>query len=443
MPDTTRNTALIAAAVIAVVTLSYTPAAHAIPAFARRYETSCQTCHTTFPALTPFGEAFRRNGYRFPGGQDEDRQRQDPVELGQEIHERLFPDEVWPGELPGTLPIAIRVTPMMMFRRAGGGDPHGGLSPSVLRSAPSTEDYGVSFGGSSLAVLLAGTLGQNISFFAKLEVNAEGEVELERPFITIYPFDEPLLSFRIGMFEPSLYPFSIHRNLAGHDLSFTAVTLGDNAWAPEPQQMGIEATGILFHRLGYTVGVVEGAGDLESDKDFYARLEYKIGGMSLDGIESTGRSSPWQELSLQVGASVYRGVGLFVDPLGSDQRQTDEFWRISGDLQAHIDDVSLTFAAFSQFNQRPLWANAESGSLYGFYSEASWVLFPWLIPMVRYEMYREELPGMQGLFGHRFTASVNALIRANVSLRAVAEGRIDGEQDAQFSSVSLALSAAF
>jgi len=27
---------------------------------------SCQTCHLVYPKLTPFGEAFRRNGYRFP-----------------------------------------------------------------------------------------------------------------------------------------------------------------------------------------------------------------------------------------------------------------------------------------------------------------------------------------------------------------------------------------
>jgi hypothetical protein len=42
--------------------------AGAIPAFARKYETSCQTCHVAAPALTPFGEAFRLNGYRFPAG---------------------------------------------------------------------------------------------------------------------------------------------------------------------------------------------------------------------------------------------------------------------------------------------------------------------------------------------------------------------------------------
>ena len=41
---------------------------YAIPAFARKYKTSCATCHNGFPKLNAFGEAFRRNGYQFPGG---------------------------------------------------------------------------------------------------------------------------------------------------------------------------------------------------------------------------------------------------------------------------------------------------------------------------------------------------------------------------------------
>ena len=35
------------------------PSASAVPAFSRKYETACQTCHVGFPKLNPFGEAFR------------------------------------------------------------------------------------------------------------------------------------------------------------------------------------------------------------------------------------------------------------------------------------------------------------------------------------------------------------------------------------------------
>lgn len=40
------------------------PSAEAIPAFARRYQFSCSTCHAPVPRLKPFGEAFAARGFR-------------------------------------------------------------------------------------------------------------------------------------------------------------------------------------------------------------------------------------------------------------------------------------------------------------------------------------------------------------------------------------------
>jgi hypothetical protein len=37
---------------------------NAIPAFARKYQISCQVCHSPAPRLKPFGESFAGNGYR-------------------------------------------------------------------------------------------------------------------------------------------------------------------------------------------------------------------------------------------------------------------------------------------------------------------------------------------------------------------------------------------
>ena len=55
-------------AAFAVLLLAATEsAAFAVPAFARKYQTSCQTCHIVFPKLNAFGEAFRLRGYRMPG----------------------------------------------------------------------------------------------------------------------------------------------------------------------------------------------------------------------------------------------------------------------------------------------------------------------------------------------------------------------------------------
>ncbi len=63
------------------------------------HETSCQTCHTIYPVLNPFGEAFRRNGYRFPsqnGSVDSDAIKAAQISLGQDEYIKTFPDSVWP-----------------------------------------------------------------------------------------------------------------------------------------------------------------------------------------------------------------------------------------------------------------------------------------------------------------------------------------------------------
>src|SRR5208283_4984214 len=97
---------LMAAAVIATV-LASAPKSHAIPAFSRKYQTSCTTCHNNYPELNDFGEAFKKNGFKFPKD-DEVFVKQDPVLLGSKAQKEAFPEAIYPGEIPGTIPIAFR-----------------------------------------------------------------------------------------------------------------------------------------------------------------------------------------------------------------------------------------------------------------------------------------------------------------------------------------------
>jgi hypothetical protein len=39
--------------------------AQALPAFARKFQTSCSTCHVSAPKLTAFGESYRLNGKKY------------------------------------------------------------------------------------------------------------------------------------------------------------------------------------------------------------------------------------------------------------------------------------------------------------------------------------------------------------------------------------------
>src|SRR5512135_263725 len=77
--------------------------AAAIPAFARKYKTACMTCHTVWPKLSAVGESFRLLGYRLPET-DELYVKDQPVSMGAEQYKKLFPNSIWPSDIPGMPP---------------------------------------------------------------------------------------------------------------------------------------------------------------------------------------------------------------------------------------------------------------------------------------------------------------------------------------------------
>src|SRR5271165_1102343 len=52
----------------ALTMIGLTQPAQALPSFARQTGQPCGTCHTDFPALTPFGRRFKLLGYTTGGG---------------------------------------------------------------------------------------------------------------------------------------------------------------------------------------------------------------------------------------------------------------------------------------------------------------------------------------------------------------------------------------
>src|SRR6202161_1521411 len=79
----------------------------AIPAFSRQYGTSCTPCHIDFPKLNDFGKAFKDAGFKFPKD-DESFLKVPPVMLGAPAQKELWPHTVFPGTIPGLLPVGLR-----------------------------------------------------------------------------------------------------------------------------------------------------------------------------------------------------------------------------------------------------------------------------------------------------------------------------------------------
>jgi hypothetical protein len=57
------------AAIVILLTVGGTSPARALPSFARQTGQPCGTCHTDFPALTPYGRRFKLLGYTAGGGE--------------------------------------------------------------------------------------------------------------------------------------------------------------------------------------------------------------------------------------------------------------------------------------------------------------------------------------------------------------------------------------
>ncbi len=127
-----------------------------IPAFARKYRTACTTCHISFPKLNAFGTAYRNLGFQMPGG-DEQYIKDKETELGAEAWKYTWPDGVWPGAIPGMPPVAFRV--------------HGGYEINTQNVIK--HDFKMP---SNLNILTAGTLSENISFYAGAHLFEEGEI---------------------------------------------------------------------------------------------------------------------------------------------------------------------------------------------------------------------------------------------------------------------------
>lgn len=378
---------------------------YAIPAFARKYQTSCATCHVAPPALTPFGEAFRLNGYRFPAGMDEEMTKVPPVPLGAEGYKKLWPKALWPGTIPGMPPVAVVYTSTIDY---------------------SHPDKAVTFQGmgGELEIFGAGTLDEHLSFwgsvdFARNGADVEGiETAMERVNLQVRPLSGPELQFKVGSFEPGLMLVSTHRSIFDQELMVLTAPAGDNPWAPEGFQQGLEGFGVIQHRLLYNAGVVEGSGSIgDASKDVYGRVAYKFGGLPFDGVTKGGAEAampggtkPWSETSLAISGFAYRGKSFLGDATNPDDPH-DKFRLYGTDVAVNYHDL-MGHAGYVHRKDDQLFIDdpaATNVPTKDKFAELTWVTYPWLIPAARWESYKVDDGDTQ-----QISLTITGLARANV-----------------------------
>lgn len=420
----------------------------AIPAFARNYKTSCITCHTMTPRLNAFGEAVRLNGFRWPEADPEKRvekdremRKEEPVLMGQEAYKRVWPKAVWPSDIPGTLPLAIRNR--TTYEWEPGGD---GIDELVWE----------------WEVLTAGSMGEDFSAFGHF--NIEGEIQSfedaqdkEKVKTKLVGFlqwenlgwitrgDEDLINLQLGIVGVEEHDLLHYRSHSTNRIN-DAKAFYTEAQVPYPDTfreknryklrrgpgtMLYGFTPRLLYNLGYQVGNQEGGG---TDQNVgFLSVAYKFGGMDHYGRTEDKYTHGHQEDSLSIG--LFASVGeADVQASKTAFRKKDEFWRLGPDARWRWKDFALHVGTVFGSNENPYGTlNPDEVDVMSWFVAPEYYVFPWLMVATRYEQEDVDVPADMELGDRerdRIVPMVHVLARANIRFTLEASFFTDERHDA-------------
>jgi hypothetical protein len=444
------NTSIVAslAAVVVVmgVMLSSVPKTSAIPAFSRKYQTSCTTCHNNYPELNDFGEAFKKNGFKFPKD-DESFIKEAVVMLGAKAQKEAFPGAVYPGEIPGFVPIAFRYEGNFTLNRKqpAGVIQQNGFAPRTDLFAPNT-----------FTIISAGSFGQNLSFWIDDDISVGGansDGGLGDGWLKYSDLGHGIglpknaLNVRFGQFELDL-PFTQARTiyLSPYDIYGEPNVAGSLGTANNQSIFGSPQRGIEFGgtpnngNFDWSVAVTNGSNTdptARSSKDVYVRVSQKFNlerdPESRNGIRAAGPTGPRDHTSIRAGFFYNYGKnqqnqdGLLFPGLATIE---EPFYRVGGDLRfkyrklemyglgmfGHDDNHIVTPGA------PPTIAGAPAVKFSGGFAGANYWFYPWLIGTFHYDAVNSHTdflngaPASQYHTRNRFSPGFQVLVRANIKV---------------------------
>ncbi len=427
----------------------------AIPYWSRKYETSCTTCHSDFPELNDFGIAFKKAGFRFPTD-DETFVKQPPIMLGAKAQKEAFPNAVWPGELPATIPISFRYSGFFNYN-----------SKQPIAATPAAATVGGFvprtdlFVPNTFTIIGAGTFGPMISFWIDNDISAGGAnsgAGLGDGYLKVMNLSKYIglpkdaLNFRMGQFEIDL-PFTQARtiNLTNYDIYDQASVAGmlggmvntaNNPFVFSSVQRGIELSGVPNDGyFEYSVGIYNGNNNnpaVRNEKDVYVRVAKR---WNLDRdpaarkeVRAAGPTGPRDHTSIRIGGFYYYGRNALND--GRELYPTlgtfhEPFYRVGGDFRFKVHDkFELYGLGMYGHDVNHIVVLSPDGSptgvvihdtpvtFSGGFAEAEYWFYPWVIGLMRYDVVNSPTDALNGLSRYytrnRFSPGFQMLIRANI-----------------------------
>jgi hypothetical protein len=382
--------------------------AAALPAFARKYHTSCQTCHTVFPKLTPFGEAFRRNGYRWPGV-DSDAVKAEPVEMGTDAQKKTFPDSVWPGT----------VSPFPAFALGFNGQAF--INPDSSSSA-AAGDNGVRFNLDTLIqeahLWAAGSVDDSITYYSETTFSRIDGLNVERAALYLGDLVGPqhAVNAVVGRFPAQLTSFGPHSSyLADTELPAVLVT-GLYGATSDPfdftdNHNGAEINGVIAGRFDYSAGLVAGTNvDFRTSSNVYAHVGVKLGGATLDG-EGSGSTDIDKEHAVTLDGYFYRSTSHFTD---ANMAEIKNVATVAGAaVRAQWAKWELNSGVYFEHDDQAI-AGGPTLSTIDHFDEGSYLLYPWLALALRLDYVQVTPSGGDTVSDVAITPGFVALVRPNI-----------------------------
>lgn len=428
------------------VVLSTPPHASAIPAFSRKYGTSCTTCHSDFPKLNDFGKAFKDAGFKFPKD-DESFLKQPPVLLGAPAQAELWPHTVYPGTIPGAIPAGLRYNTYYQHVTSNRNNFNLALPPGTVGTFIPKSDFQPGY----FSIFTAGNFGTGIAFWVDDDISvaganvngALGDGYLK--FIDVSRFlkmPKGSLNLRAGQFEIDL-PFSQARtwNLSGWDI-FSETNIGVQNGLGPPQfvnngsSLADAANGVEFsggHAYqGYhysfaifdqnTSGVNVSPSNIapqngvafNSDanfKDLYGRFVYRFNlekdPVSRNDVQAAGTAGPRDHTYLSLGTFYFYGrtaqnvSGVLADGITPTVLTAREpFYRVGGDVTFNYRNLNVfgVYVAAHDDNLVPVTAPGAAGitgftsqraaTFSGGFAQMDYLALPWAMSIMRWDQVK-------------------------------------------------------
>ena len=239
--------------------------ASAIPAFARKYKTTCALCHSPFPRLSAFGEQFAANGFQMARGETP----LDTVTTGDPML-RLQRD----------IPLAMRVEGYMSSRSGEG----------------VAFDQKIPWG---IKLLTGGQVTDDVAYYMYFFLTERGEIAgLEDAYLQFNDVFKTGVDIIAGQFQVSDPVFKRELRLEYEDYMPFKVTVGD-VGADLTYERGLMAITSPWKDADLFVQVVNGkgldhateSGDFDTDgtKNLGVRLSQHLGSLRVGGYFYTGK----------------------------------------------------------------------------------------------------------------------------------------------------------